>query len=183
MCILRETANAVCARRHGPGSSNKLERNLGNNSLGVLSAGTCAQPKQASQSKYSDKIRLIHVFSFVEMFLNCSLLTTWLARFYSTYIRAPLINCFYNVCGVRRGGQRRDASGMSFDCQVVVELLSGQRVKGRLFANNRTRGSNFHPKKVELSGSAPLTFTRISARRTISRWSSEKAICVQLSFQ
>ena len=48
----RYTANAVCARRQGLASCDELERNVHDNSTGVLGVGTYAQPKQASQSKY-----------------------------------------------------------------------------------------------------------------------------------
>src|ERR1700680_2925912 len=54
----RQTANAVCARWQGLASCDELERNFHDNSAGVLGAGTYAQSKQASHSKYHGKIRL-----------------------------------------------------------------------------------------------------------------------------
>src|ERR1700730_15533946 len=72
----RQTANAVCARWQGLASCDELERNFHDNSTGVLGAGTYAQPKQASHSKYYGKIRLHSspLFTNFDLFIedNCT---------------------------------------------------------------------------------------------------------------
>ena len=45
--------NAVCSRRKRLATGRKFERDIHNDLVYALGAGTYAQPKQASQSKYN----------------------------------------------------------------------------------------------------------------------------------
>ena len=57
------------------------------------------------------------MFSLLSV-LNCSLSITAVVRFYFTNVsRTAVGECFSERMSVRRSDKRRDAGGMSFDCQ------------------------------------------------------------------